>query len=189
MAKADLTKPCRKCGSSEKTCQNRCKPCTLKWHSEYRSNHPDRVKTAKRKYQGSHPETISAYEEANRDRLRRLRAAWRATNTDRLRASARAWRERNRSRVRELAQHRRSRTAAGDRLSLGLTAKLFRLQKGRCACCRKPLGKDFHLDHILPLALGGRNIDENIQLLRAKCNRQKCAAHPVDFMQRRGFLL
>lgn len=45
------------------------------------------------------------------------------------------------------------------------------------------------MDHILPLALGGTNVDENIQLLRKRCNLQKCAMHPVDFMQSKGRLL
>lgn len=45
------------------------------------------------------------------------------------------------------------------------------------------------MDHIVPLALGGSNTDGNIQLLRATCNQQKHAKHPVVFMQERGFLL
>lgn len=49
--------------------------------------------------------------------------------------------------------------------------------------------KTCHLDHIVPVAMGGPNIDENIQLLRQRCNNQKHSKHPVDFMQQRGFLL
>lgn len=45
------------------------------------------------------------------------------------------------------------------------------------------------MDHIMPLALGGTNTDDNIQLLCPTCNRSKHAKHPVDFMQQRGFLL
>lgn len=56
-------------------------------------------------------------------------------------------------------------------------------------CCGLPLGDNYHIDHIMPLALGGSNTDDNIQLLRQRCNNQKCAKHPVDFMQSRGFLL
>lgn len=74
-------------------------------------------------------------------------------------------------------------------MSSGLAIRLYKLQRGKCACCGLPLGDDYHLDHIMPLALGGTNTDDNIQLLRAKCNMQKSAKHPVDFMQQRGFLL
>ncbi len=77
----------------------------------------------------------------------------------------------------------------GGKLSRGLKAKLYALQKGKCPCCKQPLGDDYHLDHIKPLALGGSNTDDNMQLLRAACNLQKHAKHPVDFMQSRGFLL
>ena len=45
------------------------------------------------------------------------------------------------------------------------------------------------LDHIVPLALGGLNKDENIQLLRAVCNLNKGRKNPIAFMQERGFLL
>lgn len=41
----------------------------------------------------------------------------------------------------------------------------------------------------MPLALGGANEDWNIQLLRQRCNNQKKAKHPVDFMQSKGYLL
>ena len=67
--------------------------------------------------------------------------------------------------------------------------KLSTIQKGKCACCALPLGKDFHLDHKMPLALGGANEDSNIQLLRRECNIKKAAKHPINFMQERGFLL
>jgi hypothetical protein len=43
-----------------------------------------------------------------------------------------------------------------------------RTKKGKCACCSLPLGNNFHLDHILPITLGGPNIDSNIQLLRQR---------------------
>lgn len=67
--------------------------------------------------------------------------------------------------------------------------RLYDLQRGKCPCCGLPLGDNYHLDHIMPLALGGTNTDDNIQLLRQECNNQKRAKHPIDFMQRRGFLL
>jgi 5-methylcytosine-specific restriction endonuclease McrA len=88
-------------------------------------------------------------------------------------------------------QNRRARkNASAGKLSFNLAEKLFKLQHGKCACgCKKHLGKDYHLDHIMPLALGGANTDNNIQLLRKQCNWQKHAKHPIDFMQSRGFLL
>lgn len=79
--------------------------------------------------------------------------------------------------------------ATGQRLSKGLREKLMASQRGLCVCCGEILGENAHLDHIMPIALGGSNTDDNMQLLRQRCNNQKHAKHPVDFMQSRGFLL
>lgn len=81
------------------------------------------------------------------------------------------------------------RTKLHGNLSKDLITKLFQLQRGKCACCSEPLGIDYHLDHIMPLALGGENEDCNMQLLKSTCNHQKHAKHPLKFMQERGFLL
>lgn len=77
----------------------------------------------------------------------------------------------------------------GGMLSKDIAQKLLILQRGKCACCGKPLGKNYHLDHIVPVAKGGSNTDDNIQLLRSTCNHEKSAKDPIKFMQERGFLL
>jgi len=45
------------------------------------------------------------------------------------------------------------------------------------------------MDHIVPLAKGGKNIDSNIQLTCPKCNLEKNSKDPIEFMQSRGYLL
>jgi hypothetical protein len=75
------------------------------------------------------------------------------------------------------------------KLSKGIIKTLYHLQQGLCVCCREPLGEDYHLDHIMPLKLGGANTDDNVQLMKAKCNMSKQAKHPIDYMQSKGFLL
>lgn len=87
------------------------------------------------------------------------------------------------------ANRRAKKLANGGLLSKGIRNRLFNLQKGKCVCCGEPLGSDYHMDHIMPLALGGVNEDWNMQLLKQQCNNQKKAKHPVEFMQSRGFLL
>ena len=62
-------------------------------------------------------------------------------------------------------------------------------QKGKCAICHERLSAGYHVDHILPLTLGGGNDKHNIQLLCPRCNLSKGAKHPVDYMQLRGFLI
>jgi 5-methylcytosine-specific restriction endonuclease McrA len=59
------------------------------------------------------------------------------------------------------------------------------MQNGLCACCSNPLNGLYHLDHIVPLSLGGKNSDDNVQLLLPKCNLQKYNAPPEEFFKRR----
>lgn len=66
--------------------------------------------------------------------------------------------------------------------------RLLVLQRGLCAACKEVL-KKFHVDHIVPLALGGAHEPSNLQLLCPPCNRSKHAKDPVRFMQEKGYLL
>jgi 5-methylcytosine-specific restriction endonuclease McrA len=45
------------------------------------------------------------------------------------------------------------------------------------------------LDHIIPLARGGKNEYRNMQVTCPTCNRQKHSKDPIEFMQSRGYLL
>lgn len=55
---------------------------------------------------------------------------------------------------------------------------IFKLQKGFCSACGVDLKLGFHVDHIMPIKLGGTNYPENIQLLCPPCNLSKAAKHP-----------
>jgi len=67
--------------------------------------------------------------------------------------------------------------------------KLYSLQNGRCAVCKVNLANRFDVDHVIPLARGGSNGPENIQLLCPRFNRRKSSKDPVQFMQENGFLI
>lgn len=132
----------------------------------------------------------SAYRAINKEKISLRNAKWRSLNPGKVKAQSNRWKSENPSANRIHKQNRRSRKIEnGGVLSKGLTEKLFKLQRGKCPCCGEPLGDDYHLDHKMPLALGGANEDWNMQLLRAICNMQKHAKHPIDFMQSKGFLL
>lgn len=133
----------------------------------------------------------AAWSKANPERKKAKNAKWYADNPERMKELKANWQADNPEARRVSRQNRRARKRdGGGKLSNGLPDRLIKLQRGKCACgCKQPLGDDYHLDHIMPIALGGTNTDDNMQLLRATCNLQKSAKHPVDFMQQKGFLL
>lgn len=143
------------------------------------------------------------YAQENRAKVRKVKADWAKRNPEKQRAAIRNWQENNKERFSEKKKqwrqankvslrihcaNRRRKLAEGV-LSKDIIGKLLKLQRGKCACCGEPLGTDFHLDHRMPIALGGANADDNVQLLTKRCNLTKNAKHPIDFMRERGFLL
>ena len=168
----NTTKVCSKCGA-DKPCdefhkkaaskdglQAQCKQCKFEWQS----SNADKAKA-----------NVKRYRTNNRERYQALVSARRAAN----RGAYRAYEQNRRAKMK----------AYSGKLSIGLAEKLYVLQRGKCPCCGQPLGENYHMDHKMPLGLGGTNCDENMQLLRQKCNNEKHVKHPVDFMQSRGFLL
>lgn len=207
--KAISARPCDKCGTIERYKNRNCKACTKIRMAAYRAANPgkaqadmavwraanpDRVKSIKSTWHDANLEKVkaikSAWAAANPNKVTISNAAWYAANTDKVNAYQAGWRKANPETVKIYSHNRRARERdAGGTLSKGLSAKLFKLQQGKCPCCAQLLGDDYHLDHIMPLVLGGTNMDSNIQLLRAKCNLQKNAKEPIQFMRQRGFLL
>lgn len=163
--------------------------------AKWAAANPDKLKSKGVKYRAEYPERVRAarakWNAANTEKRRADVDKWQAANPEKVKASSAKWAAANREALRIRDQNRRARELeAGGNLSKGLVERLFKLQRGKCACgCKQQLGDDYHRDHILPLALGGTNTDDNVQLLRATCNLQKHAKHPVDFMQGRGFLI
>ena len=104
--------------------------------------------------------------------------------------AARAWKKANPEKVREQTITRRARISGADgRLPRGTISSLLLKQRAKCACCKSSIKTGYHVDHIMPLARGGKHEASNLQLLCPPCNMSKNAKHPIDFMQQRGFLL
>lgn len=68
-------------------------------------------------------------------------------------------------------------------------AEIVRLQRGKCAICRKPMRGDVSADHIIAVSKGGSNARSNIQATHLRCNRSKKAKDPILHMRSLGFPL
>lgn len=139
---------------------------------------------------GKHAEYSARYRKKNYEKCLENGRAWKEANKEHHRSYCAEWTRKNPIKNR-LKEHRRRarKTAAGGSLSGGIVDKLMVLQKGRCACCGEKLNGKYHIDHIVPLALGGANSDENAQLLLPSCNLSKGTKDPIKYMQDRGRLL
>ncbi len=134
-------------------------------------------------------EQNAQYYEAKKDELKKRFSAYYLANREKLRERSKVWRAGNKDKIRVSNRNRKLRLKAFGKLSPDISARLLRLQQGKCGACKCDLSFGFHLDHIQPIAKGGENIDANIQLLCPTCNCQKHTKDPIEFMQQKGYLL
>jgi 5-methylcytosine-specific restriction endonuclease McrA len=167
-----------------------------------RKEHPGKVKESKRRYEKENTEKIkkqrARYRKENTSAEHNRSAKWRKENPEKYRKwfkenkeKLENWNKNNKEKRRGYwHNHKARKLLNGGKLSPGLEAKLLVLQRDRCAVCKKNLKKiGHHMDHIVPLVRGGKNVDSNIQLTCPRCNQEKGAKDPIVFMQGRGFLL
>ena len=191
-------KPCIKCGAQDRNAQGNCRPCRLAHSKNWHQRNPDKVaKSIKQRqikpcgkcgavdrYESGpcKPCQLSRSKNRDKDARRKSDLKYLSKNREAHAERLKAWRKNNpeKARERERSKDARRRGAFG-KLSKGIEKKLFEQQGGLCVCCKQELGDNYHLDHIMPLALGGTNTDDNVQLLIAKCNLRKSAKHPDEW--------
>jgi HNH endonuclease len=93
--------------------------------------------------------------------------------------------------IRNRKRHALKRGARGTHTQADIE-RLFVKQNGKCVYCQTELRRSgkgkFHVDHRMPLKLGGSNFPRNLRLLCPKCNVRKKGLHPrkwkIIFMKR-----
>lgn len=172
--------------------QERNVEAVREYRREYYKKNSDRICDYLRGWYAANRDYAIAYARKARaskpESIRAGKAAYYRKHKEQLLKKTRAWRLANPQKHRLSNQKRYARKASGKGLSPGIIQKLLLLQKGRCACCGERLVK-YHLDHIIPLALGGRHEDFNMQLLTPSCNSRKGAKSPEQFAKERGLLI
>lgn len=136
---------------------------------------------------------VTAWKAQNPDKLAENTAKYREKHREQLRIRSVLYRQANPTdpmlrRVREARRRTRKMTNGGSYTKEDVT-DLMRNQKGRCSYCRKDITRQFAVDHIIPLRLGGSSNRSNLQLLCRSCNSSKGGKHPTDFAHSRGLLI
>lgn len=91
------------------------------------------------------------------------------------------YRKANPDKVREWAHTRKKRKYG--RLPRGTIVNLMTKQNKQCNICKTDIEHKYHVDHIYPLAKGGKHEASNIQLLCPSCNVRKSAKDPIEFLK------
>ena len=208
-----MGRPCKWGHSGERFADGTCVPCRLaqnqRWaeanrekkaasYASWRERNRDHVKAKQAEY---HAEWYSrnreaklaqnkAYIEENPQVARRAAAKWRAKNPEKAASYAKEWYSCPENSAAHSNKRRALKKAAGGSHTAADLKAILSAQGHRCAYCRADLRrKKKHLDHIMPLALGGSNDRTNLQYLCAHCNLSKGAKDPIVFAQERGLLL
>lgn len=120
----------------------------------------------------------------NPERIRHLDLDWFHKNRKRKLLHCKLWRDNNPDKIRQYSLNAvaRRKGADGFYTSEDIKEKL-KNQGNKCAAkwCMADLSNGYHVDHIMPLFLGGSNWPDNLQCLCKFCNLSKGAKHPNDW--------
>lgn len=150
----------------------------------------ERVKQWRLKNPERHKSNKASYRQRNKAACRLANAKWRASRPDYFREYEKANPDKRAATKKAVKARRRARMAQAEGIvSPSDIRRIKKQQGGRCGYCKTRLGKGYHADHIVPLALGGNNHRSNIQLLCGPCNLRKGAKHPLEYARQIGLLL
>lgn len=123
----------------------------------------------------------------NKQRKYETDRVWKSNNRDRVCGYAKNYRENNpeKARANSRAYVARKRLCDG-RFSSADIIEIGDIQNWLCNDCGEKCETGYHVDHVMPVNLGGSNWPENLQVLCPTCNIKKRDCHPDDWDARRG---
>lgn len=192
---------CVVCKITRSRAWEKANPVKLKARAKRSSaKHAEARRVRSRDYYARHTEErrehAKKWREANPDKValqhqRRDKNYFKAyVKTEKAKASRRAYKKQNQDAVRSHTRNRRARIQAAPGTHTAADIKwLHDAQGGRCAICFQKLGDKYEADHRQPLARGGGNGRDNLQLVHRTCNAQKWSKDPFEFALELGRLL
>lgn len=91
------------------------------------------------------------------------------------------WRARNTTKTRDIRETRRARLREAF-VEVVDRRLVWALHNGLCGICQEPVWLEaMHLDHIVPLARGGKHEYSNVQPAHETCNKRKWIKLPEEF--------
>lgn len=155
---------------------------------EYRLKNAERIRERQRQRYLKNKEKIQQYFNGRKEEKREYDRAYRMLNAANHAKKTAEWKRQNPDKLRAYRANRRARIVGG-KITEAQVQELLEAQRYLCRYCGKDLrAHGYHLDHRMPLVLGGTNARENLQMLCPSCNVRKHAKHPEVFERMINFV-
>jgi len=176
---------------------SKCNKCRCAEVKESAPKYAEKTKVAQKIWQANNKDYVKQRNKQKYDAIKHD-SEFIAQN----KAKSKAWYEANKDKRKEYINKNKDKVRLLDRAysskrraiikncQESFTAKqikeLHQQQSYACKICKCCIKHKYHVDHIMPLKLGGGNGIDNIQLLCPLCNLRKGSKHPDQFMQELG---
>jgi len=162
---------------------NICKPCDAVRRIEFRESRAGYARDWMRaKAAGKSTRTRVYVSDPNTRSTSERKKEWYLANKVRAKETLQAYRKANPLLVREQVARRRAlRVNAPGSHDAQDISELFAEQDGACEYCGLYMGRDFTVDHVIPLSRGGSNGIENLVCACGTCNSSKGARTGDEF--------
>lgn len=185
MPLTDVTKQCSKCSTAQPECnfsknakalsglKSWCKQCDSAYGRKYYKQNKEKIDNKSTKWQKNNPELrrlyVSNWKARNPEKVKQSKQKWQAENKEKIAGQKNAWRLLNMEKGRLYASNRRARKLNAGVFLLS-DKELKKLYSLPCVYCGN---KCEQIDHVIPLAKGGRHSIGNLAPSCRSCNQSK----------------
>ena len=170
-----MVKPCKRCGAKDRYSSGNCRPCSLVSSKKWTIKNKERVRRYEQEYCAANKARIKErkrkYHAENRKRENKRKRKYHAENREKENERSRKWYLSNpEKKVTSRHAYRARKKENGGKLTV-TDIKFVRAAFPVCLHCG--IDENLSIDHVIPLARGGTNSIDNIQILCMPCNSSK----------------